>query len=48
MGATMIFRLAVWCMYLLEGIFFTGLIGCVFVVLISWISIFKEGFSDKN
>jgi len=29
--------------------FFTGLTGCATVVVISWISIFKDGFSDlKN
>lgn len=27
-------------------LFFTGLIGCACVVIISWISIFKEGFSS--
>lgn len=26
--------------------FFTGLVGCGTVVLISWVSIFKDGFSD--
>ena len=31
-----------------EIMFFTGLIGCVFVVIISWISIFKEVFSDPG
>jgi hypothetical protein len=31
-----------------EVLFFTGRIGCVFVVIISWISIFKEGFSDRK
>jgi hypothetical protein len=31
-----------------EIMFFTGLIGCAFVVVISWISIFKEGFSDPG
>ena len=33
---------------LLEIMFFTGIIGCAGVVVISWISIFKEGFSDKT
>lgn len=28
--------------------FFTGLAGCASVVIISWISIFKDGFSDFN
>jgi hypothetical protein len=31
-----------------EIMFFTGLVGCAFVVIISWISIFKEGFSDPG
>jgi hypothetical protein len=31
-----------------EILFFTGLIGCVFVVIISWVSIFKEGFSKPK
>ncbi|HLY43081.1 MAG TPA: hypothetical protein VKR52_17845 [Terracidiphilus sp.] len=29
-----------------EIMFFTGLVGCAGVVVISWISIFKDGFSD--
>ena len=32
----------------LEGLFFVGLIGCAVVVCISWISIFKTGFSKKD
>lgn len=44
----MMFKLMVWCTYLLECMFFAGLIGCALVVFISWISIFKEGFSDKD
>jgi hypothetical protein len=28
--------------------FFTGLIGCVLVVIISWISIFGDGFSNSG
>jgi hypothetical protein len=35
---------AVWVMRFLEGAFFTGLIGCVLVVVISWISIFRTVF----
>jgi hypothetical protein len=34
--------------HILEVMFFTGLVGCVAVVVISWISIFKEGFSDEG
>ncbi len=32
----------------LEVMFFVGLVGCSFVVVTSWITIFKEGFSDKD
>jgi hypothetical protein len=35
-------------MRMVEILFFTGLIGCAIVVVISWISIFKEGFSDSG
>ena len=28
--------------------FFTGLAGCASVVVVSWISIFKDGFSDPK
>ena len=35
-------------MRLIEILFFAGLIGCTMVVLISWISIFREGFSDPR
>jgi len=35
-------------MRLVEIMFFVGLGGCAFVVVISWISIFKEGFSDPG
>jgi hypothetical protein len=31
-----------------EVLFFTGLAGCVLVVLISWVSIFKSGFSESK
>ena len=34
--------------HILEAMFFTGLVGCAAVVVISWISIFKSGFSDKD
>jgi len=41
-------KLMQWGIELLEVLFFTGLIGCAVVVVISWISIFKSGFSDKD
>jgi hypothetical protein len=37
-------NMAVWIMRVLEGTFFTGLVGCAVVVAISWISIFRTGF----
>ena len=33
---------------ILEGMFFTGLVGCVVMVSISWVSIFRTGFSTKD
>ena len=41
-------RLMHWAMYGVEILFFVGLAGCVLVVVISWISIFKTGFSKSN
>ena len=41
-------RLMLWATYALEFMFFTGLIGCASVVIISWISIFKSGFSRED
>ena len=41
-------KLAVWAKDLLELIFFTGLIGCVAVVFLSWVSILKTAFSEKS
>jgi hypothetical protein len=35
-----------WIVRAIEFAFFTGLIGCAIVVIISWVSILKEGFSD--
>jgi len=33
---------------IVEVMFFVGIVGCVLVVAISWVSIFKEGFSTKD
>ena len=41
-------RLMVWATYVLDIVFFTGLLGCATVVIVSWISIFKEGFSEDE
>jgi hypothetical protein len=37
-----------WSKDILEAMFFTGLIGCVGVVVLSWISILKSAFSEKS
>jgi hypothetical protein len=44
----MTFKLMLWSKDILEVMFFTGLIGCVAVVIFSWISILKSAFSVKN
>jgi len=31
-----------------EILFFTGIVGCALVVVISWISIFRDGFSESH
>jgi hypothetical protein len=41
-------KLMVWAKDLLEVMFFIGLIGCTSTVALSWISILKSAFSDKN
>ncbi|MGB6193954.1 MAG: hypothetical protein WBF42_15900 [Terracidiphilus sp.] len=33
---------------ILEGMFFTGLVGCVVMISISWVSTFRTGFSRKD
>lgn len=33
---------------LIEILFFVGIVGCVLVVTISWVSIFKEGFKNSD
>lgn len=38
----------IWLLYALEGLFFTGLAGCVLVVLISWVSVFKSAVSKDT
>lgn len=43
----MMSKLMIWCKDILEIMFFTGLIGCTAVVVLSWISILKSVFSDK-
>ncbi len=45
---TMAHSLMVLAIRLVEILFFTGLVGCISVVTISWISIFRDGFSDPE
>ena len=40
--------LMIWLLRVLEIMFFAGLVGCAIVVIISWISIFKDGFSNTD
>ena len=44
----MFHSLLVFATKVVEVLFFVGIIGCVLVVTISWISIFKEGFSKTD
>jgi hypothetical protein len=37
-----------WATYVLDTMFFIGLTGCASVVVISWVSIFKSGFSSSS
>ena len=40
-------NLMLWGKHALTIMFFTGLVGCVSVVLFSWVSILKSAFSEK-
>ena len=44
----MLDRMILWMFRVLAVMFFTGLIGCAAVVIISWISIFQSGFTNKD
>ena len=44
----MSFNLMFWGKNALEVMFFTGLVGCISVVLFSWVSILKSAFSDND
>ena len=41
-------RWMVWLVYALTGMFFTGLAGCVLVVVISWVTILRSGLSRDS
>ena len=34
--------------HVLEVIFFTGLIGCVLMIIVSWVDICSDGFTDDE
>lgn len=38
----------VWLLKALEGLFLTGLAGCVLVVVLSWISVLKAAISKDT
>jgi hypothetical protein len=40
--------ISVWAIKLVEAIFFAGLLGCVLVVAISWVSVSRSGFGRKE
>jgi hypothetical protein len=44
----MALKLEVLGMRILEVMFFTGMIGCTACVIISWFSVGKGSFTDKN
>jgi len=44
----MAYNLMLWGKNVLQFMFFAGLIGCISVVLLSWISILKSAFSEKS
>ncbi len=41
-------KFMIYLLYGLEWLFFLGLAGCVLVVCVSWVSIFKSGFSKDK
>jgi hypothetical protein len=41
------FHMMVWAKDALQVMFFTGLIGCVAVVFLSWVSILRSIFSNS-
>lgn len=44
----MLDRIGIWLMRALEVVFFTGLIGCALVVMLSWVSILNDVLSDDE
>ena len=46
--ATMLYLITYWITHVLDVAFFAGLAGCASVVILSWISILRDGFSDDD
>jgi hypothetical protein len=44
----MTLKIMLWATYVLDVMFFTGLVGCVAVVTISWVSIVRDSLSDSD
>ncbi|MGB7549445.1 MAG: hypothetical protein WBM14_17040 [Terracidiphilus sp.] len=45
----MLYKLMLWSLNTVQVMFFTGLVGCVFVVAVSWVSVSRAAFSrDKK
>lgn len=44
----MLHSLMVLATKIVEVLFFVGIVGCVLVVTISWVSIFREGFKNTD
>jgi hypothetical protein len=44
----MVDKLFFWTSHVLVVSFFTGVFGCLMVVILSWISILKSGFSRDD
>ncbi len=44
----MAFKMMLLSKTILEVMFFTGLIGCIAVVIFSWVSILKSAFSEHD
>ncbi len=44
----MLDHIIIWAIRVVEVMFFTGLIGCVATVLLSWISILRVAFTSKD
>jgi hypothetical protein len=41
-------KFMLWSAYLIQVLFFTGLLGCSVVVVLSWISVLRSALSNKD